>query len=256
MKGVYSFSGPEGLTDTKNPIVFIHGTGMDHTVWTLPIRYFLRKKRNVIGIDLPGHGRSKGSPLGSISDMAHWLIKYLDNLGIKNFSLVGHSMGSLIALETAALTQHRTTNLVMVGTAFPMAVSNFLLESAKNNKPEAIDVLTYMGYSNQARIGNNGNPGIWMTGSTKKLLENSKKGVIYKDLQACSGYSSGLESAAKVTADTLLILGKKDFLTPPFRAADLINSFKNPLVKEIKNSGHTLMVEEPNVVLDYLIGIL
>ena len=95
-----------------------------------------------------------------------------------------------------------------------------------------------------------------MTGSTKKLLENSKKGVIYKDLQACSSYSSGLESAAKVTADTLLILGKNDFLTPPFRAADLINSFKNPLVKEIKNSGHTLMVEEPNVVLDYLIGIL
>ena len=188
--------------------------------------------------------------------MAHWLIKYLDNLGIKDFSLVGHSMGSLIALETAALTQDRTTSLVMVGTAFPMAVSDFLLESAKNNKPEAIDILTYMGYSNQARIGNNGNPGIWMTGSTKKLLENSKKGVIYKDLQACSSYSSGLESAAKVTAVTLLILGKNDFLTPPFRAADLINSFKNPLVKEIKNSGHTLMVEEPNVVLDYLIGIL
>ena len=256
MKGVYSFSGPEGLTDNKKPIIFIHGTGMDHTVWTLPIRYFLRKKRNVIGIDLPGHGRSEGKPLKSISDMANWLVNYLDSLDIKDFSLVGHSMGSLIALETAALTQDRTLNLVMVGTAFPMAVSNVLLELAKNNKSEAIDILTYMGYSHKARIGSNGNPGIWMTGSTKKLLENSKKGVIYKDLQACSSYSSGLESAAKVTADTLLILGKNDFLTPPFRAADLINSFKNPLVKEIKNSGHTLMVEEPNVVLDYLIGIL
>ena len=63
-------------------------------------------------------------------------------------------------------------------------------------------------------------------------------------------------SAAKVSATTLLILGKKDFLTPPFRAKDLINSFKDPLVREIKNSGHTLMVEEPNKVLDYLIEVL
>jgi pimeloyl-ACP methyl ester carboxylesterase len=97
---------------------------------------------------------------------------------------------------------------------------------------------------------------MWMTGSTKKLLEKSNKGVIYQDLNACSEYNSGLESAAKVSATTLLILGKKDFLTPPFRAKDLINSFKDPLVKEIENSGHTLMVEEPNKVLDYLIEVL
>jgi pimeloyl-ACP methyl ester carboxylesterase len=144
----------------------------------------------------------------------------------------------------------------MVGTAFPMAVSDVLLDYAKNNKPEAIDILTYMGYSNQARLGRNTNPGMWMTGSTKKLLEKSNEGVIYQDLKACAEYDSGLKSAAKVSATTLLILGKKDFLTPPFKANDLINSFKDPLVKEIHDSGHTLMVESPNTVLDYLIEIL
>ena len=256
MKNVYSFSGPEGLKDTKHPIVFIHGTGMDHTVWTLPIRYFLRKDRNVLGIDLPGHGRSKGKPLETIPDMANWLIGYLDNLNVKEFSLVGHSMGSLIALEAAALAKNRAINLVMVGTAFPMAVSDVLLNYAKNNKPEAIDVLTYMGCSNQARLGRNTNPGMWMTGSTKKLLERSNKGVIYHDLKACAEYDSGLKSATKVSATTLLILGKKDFLTPPFKAKDLIKSFKTPLVKEIQDSGHTLMVESPNKVLDYLIEVL
>ena len=80
MKNIYSFSGPEGLKDIKHPIVFIHGTGMDHTVWTLPIRYFLRKDRNVLGIDLPGHGRSKGKLLETIPEMAKWLISYLDDL--------------------------------------------------------------------------------------------------------------------------------------------------------------------------------
>ena len=113
-----------------------------------------------------------------------------------------------------------------------------------------------MGYSNQARLGRNTNPGMWMTGSTKKLLEKSNKGVIYQDLKACTEYNSWLKSAAEVSATTLLILGKKDFLTPPFKAKDLITAFKGPVVKEIKDSGHTLMVESPNKVLDYLIGIL
>ena len=194
--------------------------------------------------------------LETIPEMAKWLLDYLDHLKINEFSVVGHSMGSLIALEAAALAKERAVNLVMVGTAFPMAVSDVLLSYAKNNKPEAIDILTYMGYSNQARLGRNTNPGMWMTGSTKKLLEKSKKGVIYQDLKACTEYDSGLKSAAEVSARTLLILGKKDFLTPPFKAKDLITAFKGPVVKEIKDSGHTLMIESPNKVLDYLIEIL
>ena len=256
MSNTFCFSGPEGLKNTEHPIVFIHGTGMDHTVWTLPIRYFLRKKRNILGIDLPGHGRSKGKLLQTIPAMAEWLIDYLDTLNINEFSVVGHSMGSLIALETAALAQKRVVNLVLVGTAFPMEVSDALLEYAKNDNPEAIDILTFMGYSNPGRLGRNTNPGIWMTGSTKKLLEKSDKGVIYQDLKACAEYGSGLESAKKISSNTLLILGKKDFLTPPFKANDLIKSFNKPLVKEIADSGHSLMMESPNTVLDYLIEIL
>ena len=256
MSSTYCFSGPEGLKSTDHPIVFIHGTGMDHTVWTLPIRYFLRKKRNVLGIDLPGHGRSKGKLLLTIPAMAEWLMNYLDYLKVKEFSVVGHSMGSLVALETAALAQRRADNLVLVGTAFPMAVSDVLLSYAKDNKPEAIDILTFMGYSNPARLGRNTNPGIWMTGSTKKLLEKSDKGVIYRDLKACAEYGSGIESAKKVDSSVLLILGKKDFLTPPYKAKDLINAFNRPTVKEIEDSGHTLMVENPNKVLDYLIEVL
>ena len=205
MKNIYSFSGPEGLKDTKHPIVFIHGTGMDHTVWTLPIRYFLRKDRNVLGIDLPGHGRSKGKLLETIPDMAKWLLGYLDHLKVNEFSVVGHSMGSLIALETAALAEKRAVNLVMVGTAFPMAVSDVLLDYAKNNKPEAIDILTYMGYSNQARLGRNTNPGMWMTGSTKKLLEKSNEGVIYQDLKG-GVRKSFLPKIKRVVAETFAAL--------------------------------------------------
>jgi pimeloyl-ACP methyl ester carboxylesterase len=238
------------------PIIFIHGTGMDHSVWTLPVRYFLRKKRDVLAIDLPGHGKSLGKLISSISGFSDKLFELLDNNSINKFSVVGHSMGSLIALEMASSQPARVNSMSLIGTAFPMQVNDQLLEFAQSDVQKAIDILTFMGYSNQARIGRNKNPGMWMTESTRRLMQRSKNGVIYNDLLACSNFQNGLEKAKKVTAKVQLILGSNDFLTPSRKASDLIDNFKNPDVKEIKDSGHTLMTEDPNKVLDYLIEAL
>ena len=250
------FSNQLNLKGDKNPIVFIHGTGMDHTVWTLFTRYYQRKNRDVLSIDLPGHGKSESPLLKTIESFSAAVIDYLDAKEINKFSIVGHSMGSLIALEMASVIPDRVNVLTMVGTAFPMAVSETLLKLAKANDSEAINILTFMGYSMDARIGNNKNPGIWMTESTRRLMQRSRKDVIYNDLCACANFTGGLEKARKVIANTLMIIGENDYLTPKHKAKDLIESFQTVSVKEIKNSGHTLMVENPNQVLDYLIEVL
>ena len=244
------------LKKNSEPIVFIHGTGMDHSVWTLPVRYFLRKKRDVLSIDLPGHGNSSGKLISSISGFSDQVFKLLDNNSIKKCSIVGHSMGSLITLEMASTQPHRVKSMSLIGTAFPMQVNDQLLEFAKSDVQKAIDILTFMGYSHQARIGRNKNPGMWMTELTRRLMQRSNQGVIYNDLLACSNFKGGLEKAKKVTAKVQLILGSNDFLTPTRKAVDLIDNFKNPDVKEIVDSGHTLMAEDPNKVLDYLIEVL
>ena len=165
-------------------------------------------------------------------------------------------MGSLIALEMASSQPSRVNAISLIGTAFPMQVNEQLLEFAKTDVDKAIDILTFMGYSHQARIGRNKNPGMWMTESTRRLMLNSGKNVIYQDLLACSNFDGGLEKAKKISAKVQLILGVNDFLTPRRKASDLVNSFKEPDVKEIKDSGHTLMMEDPNKVLDYLIEVL
>ena len=244
------------LKKNSEPIIFIHGTGMDHSVWTLPVRYFLRKKRDALSIDLPGHGKSSGKLISSISGFSDQVFKLLDNNSVKKCSIVGHSMGSLIALEMASSQPRRVKSMSLIGTAYPMQVNDQLLEFAKSDVQKAIDILTFMGYSHQARIGRNKNPGIWMTESTRRLMQQSKKGVIYNDLLACSNFKGGLEKAKKVTAKVQLILGSNDYLTPTRKAIDLIDSFKNPDVKQIADSGHTLMAEDPNKVLDYLIEVL
>ena len=172
------------LKRNSEPIVFIHGTGMDHSVWTSAVRYFLRKNRDVLSIDLPGHGKSSGKLISSISDFSDQVFKLLDNNSVKKCSIVGHSMGSLIALEMASSQPHRVKSMSLIGTAYPMQVNDQLLEFAKSDVQKAIDILTFMGYSHQARIGRNKNPGIWMTESTRRLMQQSKKGVIYNDLLA------------------------------------------------------------------------
>ena len=239
----------------SEPIIFIHGTGMDHTVWTLPVRYFSRKKIDVLAIDLPGHGQNKDKPLDSISKISTYIYNFLDKYKIQRCSLVGHSMGSLIALEMASSRPERVKAISMIGTAFPMQVNEALLESAKSNPQIAINILTFMGYSFSSRLGGNKTPGMWMTESTKRLMQKSKKGIIYKDLKACSEFTDGLDKAKKVEAKVQLILGSNDFLTPRVKAQDLIDNFNQPLEEEIYGSGHSLMMEEPNKVLDYLIKL-
>src|SRR5246127_4127615 len=83
-------------------VVLLHGAGFDHSTWALHSRWFAHHGFSVLAPDLPGHGRSTGKPLPAIADMADWTATLLDAAGATKATLVGHSMGSLIALETAA----------------------------------------------------------------------------------------------------------------------------------------------------------
>ena len=108
---VYIATGNKDLDPALPSVVFIHGTGQDHTIWVLPTRYFARHERNVLAIDLPGHGRSGGEPLQSIEAMAEWIIKVLDAAGIEKAAMVGHSMGSLVAIALAGKYANRVRTI-------------------------------------------------------------------------------------------------------------------------------------------------
>jgi len=73
---VYAATGNRDLDPALPTVVFVHGAGQDHTIWVLPTRYFVRHQRNVLALDLPGHGRSAGPPLPSIEAIADWIITF------------------------------------------------------------------------------------------------------------------------------------------------------------------------------------
>src|SRR5712691_864364 len=95
-------------------VVFLHGAGLDHTVWALLARWFAHRGFGVLAPDLPGHGRSGGEPLESIGAMADFTAALITAAGARNAGIIGHSMGSLVALETAARHPHKVAALGLI----------------------------------------------------------------------------------------------------------------------------------------------
>ncbi|MDH3379218.1 MAG: alpha/beta hydrolase [Gammaproteobacteria bacterium] len=252
----YAFTGGRTLDPSKPSVMFVHGAAMDHTVWALPTRYFVRHGYNVLSVDLPGHGRSEGAPAATLSDAADWVIRLLHAAGLERTALVGHSMGSLVALEAAARHPDQVRALVLIGSAVPMAVTDALLSNAQADDHMAIDMLTIWGYSRGAQLGGNETPGMWMVGGTMRLLERSAPGILYNDLNACNEYRHGMDSAKQVQCPTMLILGDEDMMTPPVRGKDIAGAIPDSRIVLLKSSGHSLMSEKPDAVLDALIEIV
>src|SRR3954470_13076011 len=195
-------------------IVMLHGAGFDHSTWALHSRWFAHHGYSVLAPDLPGHGRSSGKPLPTVADMADWTAALLDAAGASKAKLVGHSMGSLIALETSARHPAKVSGLSLIGTAAAMSVRPDLLKAAEANDPAAIDMVSIWGLGFAAELGGSRAPGLWMHGGAQATLERCAPGVLFDDLSACNNYQDALESAAKIKVPTHLILGEKDMMTP------------------------------------------
>lgn len=258
MRGEVAFAatGNKPIDPAKATVVFIHGVGQDHTIWVLPTRFFARHERNVLAVDLPGHGRSGGEALKTIEEMADWLVELLDVLQVERAAVVGHSMGSLVALDLASRHPGRVRSLALVGVSVPLAVSEQLLQSAETDSHDAIDMMTYWGHSKRAQVGGSPTPGIWMAGTGMRLWESARPGVIHRDLRACDEYTEGLERAEHVTCPTLLLLGEKDVMTPPKVAKALGHVLADQETVVFEGAGHALLAERSDPVLDQLVRIV
>jgi pimeloyl-ACP methyl ester carboxylesterase len=254
-KPTYVYSGTRPIVPGQRTVAFIHGAANDHSVWALQSRYFAYHGFNVLAVDLPGHGKSEGPPLTSIEDMAGWAVRMLDAAGVHTAALVGHSMGSLIALEAAARSPDRVEKLALIGSAFPMKVSDALLGTARAQDHAALEMINVWSHSAAGHTGGNRVPGQWIMGGSLRLLERTAM-PLYNDFNACNQYAAGAESAAKVACPVLMIAGSRDQMTPPKAAKGIAEKLSNVRSVNIEGSGHDLMAEQPDAVLDALIAFL
>jgi len=236
--------------DVSFPVmVFLHGAGFDHTAWALHDRWFAHHGFAVLAPDLPGHGRSGGPPLPSVSKMADWAIALLDEAGIGEAHFVGHSMGSLIALEAAARHPQRVTALSLIGTAAAMTVGPDLLKAAEADDQAAIDMVSIWGLGFNAELGGSLAPGLWMHGGAQRILQRCQPGVLFNDLSACNSYQNALAAASMILAPTTLILGERDMMTPVRAGKALAAAIPHAHTIVLPGAGHMLMTERSDELL-------
>jgi pimeloyl-ACP methyl ester carboxylesterase len=253
---IYCYTGGKPFDAAKPTAVFIHGVLNDHSVWILQTRYMAHHGWNVLAVDLPGHCKSAGEPPRSVEDAASFILALLDAAGVKKAALVGHSFGSLTALQAAAMAPERVSHLALVGTAYPMKVSPALLDSSLSQPMKAIDMVNTFSHSMLAPPPSALGPGTWVHGGAKALMRrvlasNPHTNLFHTGFKACDDYQGGEAAMDKLQCPVLFILGRNDSMTLPKMAQPLVNKARNGRTVML-DAGHDLTNEAPDGVLSAL----
>ena len=204
---VFATTGGRELRPDLPLLVFVHGAALDRTTWQLQTRFFSHHGYSVLALDLPQHGGSEGKAPDSIEGYADWVADLIAATGYESAHVIGHSMGALIALETAARHPQAVKTLVLSGATSAMPVHPDLLAAAESGDHLAYELMTSWGHGRISHLGGHQTPGLWMVGSTMRLWERAQAGVLANDLHACNNYAHGVEAANQVMCPTLLVTG-------------------------------------------------
>ena len=237
-KNIHVSDSGQGIDMNKDTIVFLHGSGLSHIVWSLAEQFFSSKNYNVLSIDLPGHGNSDGPCLDSVEKIADWMEKVFDKLKLKNLILVGHSQGCLEILEYSSRYKERLKKLVFVGGSNKMPVHPDLIELAQSGHSDAVKLMMKWGYEGSKKfIG--GNPVEKIIQSPRDISE-----ILAVDLNACNNYSNGSEAAKVIDLPSMLIFGELDKMVNLEAGKKFSNLIKNSTTHVIKGCGHMIMIEK------------
>jgi pimeloyl-ACP methyl ester carboxylesterase len=253
---LYAYTGGKPFDAARPTIVFLHGAQHDHSVWILQSRYMAHHGYGVLALDLPGHLRSAGPALASVEAIADRIAEALQAAGVARTIVVGHSMGSLIALEIARRLPEQVRGIVLVATAFPMRVAEPLLDATRKQPAQALDMINV--WSHSASIGgfdrkpSAPGPGFSNIWQNLRLMERiaQKNGadVLALDFAACNNYAAGIDAARASTCPVLFVLGAQDAMTPSRNAKSLIDACRDSTVITLPGAGHSLMSEAPDGV--------
>ena len=237
-KSVYASDAGQGIENSKDTIVFLHGSGLSHIVWSLTEQFFSHNKFNVLSVDLPGHGNSEGPCLDSIEKIADWLEKVFEELKLKNIILIGHSQGCLEALEYSFKYKDRLKKIVFVGGSYRMSVNKDLIDLATEGDSDAVKLMMKWGFEGSKKfIG--GNP-------VEKIIQSPRdiREILAVDVIACNNYQNGSDAAKALNCPAMFIFGELDKMANLESGKKFANLVKNSTTHIIIGSGHMIMIEK------------
>ena len=249
-KNIHASDAGQGIDLGKETIVFLHGSGLSHIVWSLTEQFFSNKNFNVLSVDLPGHGNSDGPCLDTIEKIADWLEQVFISLNLEKLTLVGHSQGCLEILEYASKYKNRLKKIVFIGGSNKMPVHSDLIDLAKNGDSDAVKLMMKWGYEGSKKfIG--GNP-------VEKIIQSPRdiREILAVDLVACNNYKNGTDAAKSIECPSLFIFGSLDKMVNLEAGKKFSNLVKDSTVHVIEGCGHMIMIEKAFEMRDKVLEFL
>ncbi|MDA9661946.1 alpha/beta hydrolase [bacterium] len=237
-KNVHASNAGQELDYKRETIIFLHGSGLTHIVWSLVEQFFSNKNFNVLSIDLPGHGNSEGPCLQTIEEIADWLEKVFIKLKLEKVILVGHSQGCLEMLEYSNKYKNRIKKLVFMGGSYKMPVNQDLIDLAENGDADAVKLMTKWCYEGSKKfIG--GNP-------IKRIIQSPRdiSEILGVDLVACNNYVNGSNAIKTIDCPTLFVFGALDKMCNLEAGKKFANMVNNSTTLVIEGCGHMIMIEK------------
>lgn len=242
---------------SKGAVLLVHGAGNDHTIWRFLTRRLAAAGYPTLAVDLPAHGKSEGLALESIESMADWCLGVVDAAGGSQVTVIGHSMGSLIAMQIAATAPTQVRGLALYATTERMGVHPDLQAAAEREDRLAADLIVGWTHTGRSRFGHHTAPGLWMAGANRRLLERNA-GSLATDLAACSAWdAAGVAEAIKMP--TLLVLSEHDRMVPARFGRRMADSIPDSEVIMVADGSHASIYDHPELaagpVVDWLAGV-
>lgn len=234
---------------TENPpLVLVHGAGGMHLYWPPEIRRLPGYR--VYAIDLPGHGKSAFCDgQQTIGEYARYVVQWLEAVQLRRAVLVGHSMGSAIALSLAIHHPEYVVGLGLISGGARLRVHTDLLNYAADPTTfdKAADLLVSYSFCS--------NTPLRLIELALKRMVETRQSVLYGDLQACNRFDV-MDRLGSVQQPTLVVCGADDQMTPLRYAQFLSSAIPNARLSVIPDAGHMVMLEQPRLVADSLLSFL
>jgi len=247
VKDTYYHHYSEKGESRRPPVILIHGAGGTHLSWPPDIRRL--PGFQVFALDLPGHGKSGGRGYQSIGDYAQAIIEWLEVIGIYSASFIGHSMGSAIALTITLNYPEHVKGVGVISGGAQLRVNPELLERLCNPTTIRTTIERIASLSFGAKTPKK------LIDQTINRMDETRPSVLYGDFLACNSFDV-IGQIAQINLPTLIICGSEDRMTPIRYAQYLASNIPKADIRTVMDSGHMVMLEQPQVVAKFLSDFL
>lgn len=228
-------------------LLFVHGAGSSHTVWPEAICGISGTR--AVALDLPGHGRSSPPGRRTIDQYAIAVEEFTAALSLENVMLVGHSMGSAIALTVASRAAVALRGLVLLGAGPRMPVHDKVLRGATNAPDEVADFVAALGL---------GQPSTELQEEIQRTMLATDTMTVFGDFLACNRFDLRPNLHA-IDIPALIIAGEQDRLTPLRLTESLVAGLPQAKFITLAETGHYAMLERTaevrSLIADFAAGL-